>query len=210
MQRSRVLNLRSFRGVIEFVLNNKMLIILTLFLLIGIFSGVFTYGDSSELNGFAESNFSRILTERQHETFTKVMFDSFFESMLYIVACFIFGASMLGLVMLPLCLSLKGFLYGQTAALLYSVYSLKGIAFHTVLVLPVAVIFAVLLIFAGRESMRFSFLLTRAALPDTPPMNLSFDFKSYCLRYLGFCFGAFFCAVVDALLSSNLLNSFSL
>lgn len=210
MQRSRVLRLYNVHSLLEFVIHNKFLIIFTLFFLTGIFIGVFTFGSSEPFISFAENNFALYISERTEQTFAKIMLDSFFENMLYLVVCFILGSSMLGTLFLPLFLAFKGFLYGQTAALMYSVYSLKGIAFHTLLILPVAVIFSVLLIFAARESMRFSVLLVRVSSGNNTAGDIAFDFKNFCIKYLIFSVIAFLCAVMDSLLSFKLINSFSL
>ena len=209
MRRSRVFNFRGLHKFLEFVVYNKMLIILSLFFLTGLIIGVFYYGSSNAIDSFIKENFSFFLNERESYKFAKILFDSFFGYMLYLVIGFILGASMLGSIFLPFILSFKGILYGLTAAMLYTEYSLKGIAFYTLLILPSAVIFSVLLIFATGESMRFSLLLVRSSLIKSSN-DLSFDFKSFCIKYLSFVLGVFVCALVDTFLSVKLINSFSL
>lgn len=209
MRRSRVFNFRGLHKFLEFVVYNKMLIILSLFFLTGLIIGVFYYGNSKTVDAFIKENFSVFLNERASYKFAKILLDCFFGYMLYLVFGFVLGASMLGSIFLPLFLSFKGILYGLTAALLYSEYSLKGIAFYTLLILPSAVIFSVLLIFAVSESMRFSLLLVRSSLVKSNN-DLSFDFKNFCIKYLSFVLGVFLCALVDSFLSLKLINSFSL
>lgn len=209
MRRSRVLNFKNIHSIIEFAVYNKFLIILMLFFLSGIIAGVISFGNSELLDNFAADNFSMFIKGRTNCTFTKTMLNSFFECMLYLVVCFIFGSSMLGTVFLPTLISVKGFLYGQTAALLYSVYSLKGIAFHTLIILPVAVIFSVILIFFARDSMRFSVLIVRNVLGNNSA-DISLDFKSYSVKFFIYSLSSFFCAVIDSLLSFKLIESFKL
>lgn len=210
MRRSKILDLKGFHSVIELLAVNRLLIILSLFLLLGIILGVFLYGDFSVADEFTKSFFTDFLNERSNSGILKIILDSFFEMMLYIVIGFIFGASMPGSAVLPISILVKGYFCGSFSAHLYFEYSLKGIAFHTVLVLPIAVAFAVLLIFAIRASMRFSIMLTQSVLSDMQSVNLTLEFKGYCLKFLGFTIGTFIIAVADGLLSHNLINVFSL
>lgn len=210
MRRSKILDLKGFHSAINFLSANKLMIVLSLFLLLGIFLGVFLYGDFSLADGLTEAYFEEFLTERSNSGILKIISDSFFEMLLCIVISFIFGTSMLGTVVLPISIFVKGYFCGYFSALLYSQYSLKGIAFHTVLVLPIAVAFSVLLVFVIRASIRFSIILIQSVLSDSRSVNLTLEFKSYCLSFLGFIIGAFVIALADGLLSYNLINVFSI
>lgn len=210
MRRSKILDFKNFHCVTEFFIQNKLLIILALLLILGIFSGVFLHGDFSIADEYTKAYFLDFITGRSNTGLLKLIFDSFFEMMLFVAIGFIFGTSMLGSVILPICLLIKGYFYGSFSAYLYSLYSLKGIAFHTVLVLPIAVAFSVLLIFVIKASMRFSIMLTNSILSDNKSFDLPFKFKGYCLSFLGFSIGTFLIAVADGLLSHNLINILSL
>lgn len=210
MKKGKVLNLRGCNKIFEFVRVNNLLIILTVCFIIGLCFGVLTLKKYDFLKSYAEGYISDFMLSRTGTGFFKITLDSFLSSMLFIFLSFSCGASLLGVVLVPLCVSVRGFLYGCVTALLYAEYSLKGIAFNAVLLLPPAIIFIIALILASLESVRFSLLLARITLPATVPTNLSYNFKNYCGRYLLFCILVLVSAVADALLSVNFLTRFSL
>ncbi len=210
MKRSRVLNFKGFHSIIDFLLENKILIILSLFLFFGIFIGVFSYKKIPFFDELCKSELENFLTDRSNMTFFKIAVSSFFELMLWVVLLFIFGGSMFGIAILPFFVFLKGSLYGNTAAILYGEFALKGIAFHTVLVLPIAASFSLMLIFAARASMNFSFSVSAFVLRGSNLFDMPLAFREYCLKFLIFTVFVLLIAFADSLLSYNLLNIFSL
>ena len=87
---------------------------------------------------------------------------------------------------------------------------MKGIAFNAVLIIPSAFVFVIALLLASRESMRFSILIAKISLPGSASVNLSFDFKNYCGRYLFIVLIALASALTDAVLSCSFLDGLML
>ena len=127
-----------------------------------------------------------------------------------LLAVFAAGTSVLGVVLVPIAAAVRCVLYGSVSALLYSQYSVKGIAFNAVLIIPTEIIFAVALLLAARESVRFSLGMAKLTLPSASPVNLSADFRSYCSKYILICLLTLLSAIIDAVMSCSFGASLAL
>jgi len=210
MQHGRVLNLRGYKNIITFLQSNYWLLISAVFFIVGLSIGVFTFGKYNLVIEWSKDYLIDFINFRNSNGFFKVLIDSFLSSMFFLVLVFICGTSIFGIGLVPVCVAFRGFLYGSVTAMLYSVYSLKGIAFHAVLLMPSAVFFIIAFIMASVESVRFSLVYSRLTLPNSMPVNLSMDFKRYCYRYILFCILILLSAAADAFISCNFLSKFSL
>ena len=73
-----------------------------------------------------------------------------------------------------------------------------------------AVLLTVALILAARESVKFSLNLANLTLPTATPKILFYDFKDYCARYLVISVILLLSAILDAVISRNLLGKISI
>lgn len=210
MQYTKVLSLKSYRRIIASVYANLFLIISVLFFVAGLCCAVFSFKGHILAAEWAEEYITDFIAFRNNNGYFKIFLDSFFSSMLFMVLCFICGTSMMGVLLAPACLGIKGFLTGTVAAYLYSAYALKGIAFHTVIILPSAVLLVIALIMASVEASRFSVVLLKLTLPRTIPANLLVDFKRLTARFLFFILLVVFSALIDALITYNFLSKLGL
>lgn len=210
MRKGTVLSLKSCNKIFDFIIKNNILIILSVFFTVGFIVGIVFYNKYETVADWNESFLNSFISNRTHKAVLSITVKSFLNAMLFILLCFAGGSSVLGVILVPLFVGLRGFLYGGMSALLYSEYLLKGIAFHTVLILPSAIIFIFGFLFAASEALSFSLVLTRLTLPQEMPRNISFQFKSYCIKYLIITVIVLFSAVVDALLCGNFLTVFSI
>lgn len=210
MRKGTVLSLKSYNKIFDFIKVNHVLLILTLLFVSGFVTGIFITDKYETIEKWNASFLENFILSRSGKSFWGITIKSFFNSMLFIILSFACGTSVLGIVFVPLCVGVRGFLYGGTAALLYSKHLLRGVAFHTVLILPVAIIFIFGFLFAAREALNFSIMLTKLTLPQSMPMNISFQFKSYCIKYLFILIIIFVSAVADAILCGNFLTVFSI
>lgn len=210
MQRGRVLKFRGLDSVFDFFRQNKFLIILFSFYLFGTIFGVFSYGRLNLFSFDSAEFIEKFIADRTDATFFKIVADSMFTDLLIMLICFVCGSSLMGTVLVPFYISFFALFHGQTAAMLYAEYSLRGIAFHTVIILPSAVLLTVALILAARESVRFSLNLANLTLPTATPKILFYDFKDYCARYLVISVILLLSAILDAVISRNLLGKISI
>ena len=209
MRKGKVLSLKNFRFT-EFVAKNNILAVLFVLITSGVAVGIFTESKLQVLSQYSASYVERFAALRSGESFVSVALSSFMSSALVLLVLFAAGTSMLGVVLVPFLAALQGVFYGGVSALLYSEYSVKGIAFNAVLIVPSAFVFVVALLLAARESMRFSLIIAKMSLPGSPSVNLSFDFKNYCGRYLFIVLIALASALTDAVLSCSFLDSLML
>lgn len=206
MRKGKVLSLKNIRFA-EFVAKNNILAVLVVLITAGVAVGIFTEAKLQLLSKYSASYVERFVALRSGESFLSVALSSFMSSALVLLALFAAGTSMLGVVLVPFLAALRGVFYGGVSALLYSEYSVKGIAFNAVLIVPSAFVFVIALLLAARESMRFSLLIAKMSLPGSQSVNLAFDFKNYCGRYLFIALIALASALTDAVLSCSFLDS---
>ena len=209
MQKGKVLSIKNFK-LTEFVTKNNILAVLVVLIIAGVSVGIFTESRIQVLSNYSTTYVERFIALRSGESFLSVALSSFMSSALVLLMLFAAGTSMLGVILVPFIVALIGLFYGGISALLYSEYSVKGIAFNAVLIVPSAFVFLIALLLAGRESMRFSLLMAKMTLPGSPSVNLAFDFKNYCGRYLFIAFILLASALTDAVLSCSFLDSLML
>ena len=209
MRKGKVLSLKNLR-LGDFFSKNNSLLIPVIFVCAGIIAGIFCEGRVRLLSDYARSFIERFTALRTGASFISVALDSFMSAELFLLCVFAAGTSMLGVVLVPVAAVLRGILYGGVSAFLYSQYTVKGIAFNAVLIIPSAFVFVIALLLASRESVRFSLLIARMSLPSTPAVNLSYDFKNYCGRYLLISLIALASALTDAVLSCFFIGGLTL
>ena len=209
MKKGTVLSLKNLKFT-DFMAKNNILVILIFLFILGLAAGTFSGSKISVLSEYSDDYLKRFISERTNATFFSVTLDSFMGSALTLLLTFAAGTSMLGVILVPTIFLLRGVLYGSVSALLYSEYSVKGIAFNAVLIIPAAILFIISLILSSRESIKFSLIIAKMTLPGSPSPNLSADFKNYCGRYLFICLLVLASALVDAVLSCSFLDSLTL
>ncbi|MBQ7726899.1 MAG: stage II sporulation protein M, partial [Clostridia bacterium] len=158
----------------------------------------------------SESYLQTFIAKRTDPTFWPLLFHSFLTSLFILFLSFALGTSMLGVVLSPILLLIRGFLYGSVAALLYRTYAVKGIAFHAVLILPAAFFLIIALLLAARESVQFSLQIAKISLPASSAGDLSADFANFCGRYLVLSGLVFLSAVTDAAMSCAFADHFTI
>ncbi len=206
MKNGTVVDLKSFKAI-SFFRNNYMLLILCLIFVVGIVFG--SFGGESFSAKTDEAFLSFFFNRHFGRSFLKIFG---FTLLLYAVSFllqFMFGASLMGVAVVPIITAFHGFWYGCVSSILYSQFTLKGVAFNATVLLPSFLVFVVASIFAARESMFFSLMLSRSTLPRSRPVNFYIDFKNYCSKFLFFSFFIVIAALIDALLSHTFLGFYN-
>lgn len=207
MKASRVVSLKKL-GFINYILKNRIILILCILFTVGIAIGVFGYSSAETPKQIADNSISSFLQNRQGKSFIRMFLASFMTEMLLVIICFLCGASLMGVATVPIFISVCGFFYGNFSTFLFLNYALKGIAFNAVLLLPPTLILFIGLTFAAQESILFSLQLAKTTLPKNRPVNLSLEFKNYCGKYLLICCVVLFSSLCDSLLSKTLMAYF--
>lgn len=208
MQRGRVLKFSKGESIIRFFSENRLYISLGALFLISFLVSVVLCKTKGDIASNFLKNFTQFFTYRSDNSFLSILLKSFLGSMLFIALIFSFGTSMLGIIFVPIVFSLAGFLFGGFSAVLYLEYSLGGIAFWAILILPAATVFLIALLLATISALKFSYSLAKLCFYKERKFNVFNDFKSYCSGYSAVLVIVLLSAVIDAFLSTNFLKSF--
>ncbi|MBO7519904.1 MAG: hypothetical protein J6T73_03910 [Clostridia bacterium] len=186
----------------------RLLILLLLLFVAGFALSNFSSA-TSKAAALSNELFNSYISVRKHGTFISILFTVFFQYFALIITLFIAGSSLTGVVSAPLICCTLGLYFGSMVSLTYSSYSLKGIAFNSVILIPPALVLILCVFFAAREAFIFSTVLLRVTMPKSRAMNLSGEFKTYCGKYLLFVLLSLLAALIDAAVSVSFIKYFS-
>ncbi len=209
MRYSRVLNLNIYNKLFQFIIKNRLLIVLTILFLFGFSFAIFSNNKYEIVVDWSESFLKNYIIKKSSLSFFNSVIDSFLSSMLFFVFCLISGTSMLGVIIVPLIVAVRGYLFGCISAYLYSVYSFEGVAFHAVIILPSAIIFTITLIFCSIDCIKFSFNLAKLTFKENSLNNIFFEFRNLTVKLLIYSLFIFISAVIESLLYTSFLKNFS-
>lgn len=138
------------------------IVLLAVLFLFGLFLGTLyiVNADASILNTLDYLFFSSIQT-RTERAFFLIFASSAASSFLFLLASFLGGLTMWGSFLVPFLALLRGFGLGMTAGHVYS-FGASGIFYQILIVLPGAMFSSFAVLFAARESIRFSRQLNHA------------------------------------------------
>ncbi len=208
MRRSRVLNFQKFNHFLNFISKNRIIIFLCVVFVGGLVFGVFSSNKS--LQNYFKLYVEEFITFRNASSFLKVAVNSFLESLTFIFILYALGTSVFGMITSPIMVFLKGYYFGGLFSLLYSQFSLKGIAFAAVIILPSAIFLILATLLSGENSIRFSCLLARLTITENESQYVSATFKQYSVKYLYYLGYILASSLLDALISKNFLGKFVL
>lgn len=136
---------------------NKYFIITLFFLILGMLIGAVSINKlGNQFLNFIEGFFKSFIEYRTSAGFFSVFFKAFFSGTLYmfIIAISAFGIS--GLPIIPTVVFFRGFGTCALAGILYRNYSLTGIAFADLILLPSCLITSFIIVFAAAKSLELS------------------------------------------------------
>lgn len=183
MRKTRVVKLGGGKFFEAVNKNNALFLMLAAFLT-GVLIGAFKIKNQNEEFGLLiAQRLEEYIALRQVKNFLLVLFKACLSWLPVLAVSFLCGTSLAGSVTVPLVIGYFGYKYGALSAYLYSVFSIKGIGFCLLMVLPSTAIAAFTLMLACRESFSFSLMMAKMTLQTKGAAQLYFDFKNYCLRY---------------------------
>ena len=210
MQKGTVLDFGNLTGVIKFLKENKYRLILSFIFILGFSFGIYFNSHFKAFSDWNSDYLNNYILKRTNADLFSVMANSFLEAMLFIVLIFSFGGSFFGVILVPLCISLRGFFYGGVIAFLYSTYALQGIAFNALLIIPAAAVFIMALMSAGLEAMDLSTDILKLIMHNTNSANLHHRFKRYYRKYYIITLFCLLSGIVDSLVSVNFIGKFNI
>lgn len=144
-------------NVLDYFIQHKYYLILLLCLILGMLSGALSIK-------FVDSGYKEIISRwvdaflksRSQSTFWQMFFNCFLVSFISVVFICLSGFGIIGLPLQPTVLFLRGFGSCALAGQLYSVYSLQGIAYANLILLPFCVTLDFFILFLSDSSMELS------------------------------------------------------
>lgn len=209
MRKTKIVNLRSF-NLISYLSKNRLTFFLSLMFITGVALGTLLYAKSSGVQILAGRIFAAYFSCKTGSSFILSVLKWFLVLFAVTALFFISGASMMGIVTIPLCLSAVGFAIGNFSAYVYSLYSIRGVAYNAVIFIPSVLIFIIALIVICKYTLAFSYTIVKLTYNKTTAKNLSADFKVYCGKYLILTVVSLASAVLDATLNNLFLKFFEL
>ena len=208
MKRTTIVNLNKSKFV-NVISKNNIVIIMTFFYVLGILLGVLWLKNSQGIFDIAKQSFSAYLSERSAKGLFSVFLSSFSSLLPVALLLFLCGTSIVGIVLTPLAVCYRGFEYGILSGFLYSTFSLQGIAFNSLILIPCTILAVFGYIISGREALKFSLKLARISMPKGQAANLYNDFKTYCKIFILILILFVFSALLDAIMSVSFLKFFN-
>lgn len=125
---------------------------------------------------------------------------------LFLLYCF--GLFLYGYIPCFILLFFEGLGYGTVSGYFYKTYSIKGVSFVLLVILPIAFLGIVLQFVACKSTVQFSVLLSKNYFRDILVVNPSSRLKQYHIKYLILFVFAFSIACLDCILSRAFINAF--
>ncbi len=210
VQKGRVVNLSHLNKVFTFFRLNSYIIALSMFCISGITFGIFGTKFNEKFLVIFEKYTKSFLDLRSDNGFLHIFADSLLLNLCFLVLIFVLGTSVTGITLAPILVFLRSLLFGAVSGIIYSQYSLKGIALNALIIIPPTLVAVIFLILSAKEAMKFSLILIKQTLPETKPQNLSYNFSRYCIKNLLLLIPIILSSVLDSWLSIKLISFFEL
>ncbi|MDO4608393.1 MAG: hypothetical protein Q4B40_04295 [Clostridia bacterium] len=208
MRKGIIVNLKKFK-LLDYVNINKIFIILSLLFTVGIFIGSTILSSNDLISDFAKKFFTNFIELHKATNFIKKLFFCFLRYLIILILYFLSGSGTLGVVLCPYIIIWQGIFLGSLISYVYGTYGISGIAFNAIILIPPMTIFAICSFFAARYSINFSLQIAKLTLPRSRPVNLFYDFKNYCNKYVILFLITLLCSVIEIVLNLLFFNFFS-
>lgn len=207
MRRTTLLNLHKFK-LTDIFAGNKVLILTIFFFLTGVFISVVLRGNNQTVSALGGRLYEIYRQQHFELEFLSVFSNTVIFNLLILCICFTAGTSMFGVLLSPLICFFYGGIFGSLASYMCVTYLLKGIAFNAVVLIPGYIISAIVLLFASREAILFSYSVSGLTFNNGIHNDLPYKFKGYCIKFLIMAVFNILSAILDGVFSSSLIKIF--
>ncbi len=208
MKKGIILNLKPLK-LLNYVKLNKTFMAFGLLFIAGVIVGTTWLSQNSWLSDITKSFLESFLLLHKNASFFNKLYLSIIKYFVILILYFVSGTSMFGVAVIPFILMWQGIITGNIVSLLYSQYSLHGIAFNAIILIPPFSIFTVCCFFAARYSIEFSLSIAKITMPNSRPITLHNYFKEYCIKYLIVLSITIICTLIEIILNVLFLNFFN-
>ena len=208
MKRSRVLCLNK-SGFTNYLYKNRVILLLALFFILGIIFGVISLRKSETTYNLSKILFERYLSCRESPSFINVFIKYLLSAIVVLFIIYISGTSFIGIILSPFIMLCIGYTFGAFLGYIYQLYSIKGIAFNAIMIIPASIFLLIAFLLTAKDALNFSYELLKLTFNSGYSASNIFEcFKSYCKKYLLFLILPIISAVIDALFSITVLKFF--
>lgn len=202
MQKLRVVHFRS-KNILQLFKDGYSFFIMFFLYILGMLAGVLLirYYDKADL--LVAKLFDISIGERD---FFELFTSSFLRWLPFMLLIFIFGTCIVGVVLVPSIVFVKGMEYGFISGYIYSTYSFSGIVYNLILIIPATIVAAFGLFFTARNSFIFSLKLAKQVMPQPRSELLYPHLTVFCKRFLGLIFICILAALLEAALCVAFLD----
>lgn len=178
--------------------NNQKLIMLTLIFICGLFVGALTVKNTNAVFGESlKSLVENYYTARNGQSVLHSFLSAFGSECIFLLIAMLFGVCIIGEPILWLLPFVKGLGLGIISGYLYQAYTLQGLTYFSVYVLPAAVLASAALLLACKESILMTRDIAKILLKGESHSSAEM-FKLYILRYTVLLVCLVFCAALSA------------
>lgn len=121
---------------------------------LGVLLGAFSFYGGEEVRTYLQEFFGMLTTEESYSS--DLFYPWMGQTLFFVVALAFCSLSVFGFVLVPVLVAYKGFLIGFTAAVFYTFYQMRAIAFVLVGILPSALFWLPALLFFAFHSIHLS------------------------------------------------------
>lgn len=195
-------------NVKDFLIENRLLIFLSIMLLIGIFFGSMLINFSDDqLIKFINTLFLSDFKERLSKPLLDVFIASMSSTFIFVLMAFFMGLSVWGVILAPIIPFIRGICVGLCEAYLYTTFGLKGVCFHFLVFLPGIFISSIAVLLITREAIKISNCFYLSLQNSNKISSLSNNIKLYLIHSGSITIIIFISSVID-LLSNVLFSKF--
>ena len=207
MKKGRVLSLKR-TGLFKIANKDKTKIFLFFLLILGIVFGVFLFSDKHNISVFIGKFADFYIKSHSYSKFLKVFCSSLLFFTIIDLVFLISSVSLSGAITIPVFVLFLGYTFGSFLSFNYSNYSLKGLAFNAVMIIPVFVSYFIVLVNTAKFSFTFALTLSSIVINNDKPVKVSLEFVSLIKRYSTLVLFTILISFIDALLSFYLIKLF--
>ncbi len=178
--------------------------------IVGIIFGCLSLKNNSVVFYKAEGLYRDFISSRTDKVFLSQFCSALLDWLPFMLAVFVCGTCIVGMVLSPIFICYKGFCYGALSGYLYSAFSFKGIILVLIFIIPPTLICAFILFFCGARSYTFSLKLAKSVLPGKINEDMYGNFSIYLKESLILIIFSVIASVIDALISVAFFDKINL
>lgn len=203
---TKALIIKQRKNTISLIKNNLMFVIIIGVFLFGMLIGSFSVSVCEDNNFFGiRSYFNSYVDFLSTSDFKTVFLNTLLSLTLLILVNYISGLCVVGNFFISFLLFLFAFGIGSVSAFLYRCYSLTGICFFTLVILPGLFIFCITYILSFIHSFKFSARLFALVKKNN---SVSVDFGKYSVKHVMFFILTVLSCVINAFITVNFISVF--